>query len=746
MEQQFAVGSLNHLRNDTCNQATADFESIIFLDFVNQGHSKGHQNVTMTSKQKCNNLLTNIVIDDKDVNEVIEAIVDSAIANTDKILATSVAKKPRKMSKLIPIPDFFFHLDKIVAATHILCLDKGKTEIATHLLAVPISEYDSTNLSHIIPLEKIGVNRLRNICTFFNRKGSGNLSECLDILSAIKKEPMVIASILKIDLTERDIDRINRSKIAFRMTTLIFGCTDRSNDFGQLNKDRDRSVLELKKIEQFYIGLCNDVKNEGLKCHSLLLPYDNELLRDVYKGHLNPKDHLVLGDQHPKHPVTPITPKNAPAFLMQLVRMRNIMVKHLTKSGTHTTDAYDFTGLALKQSKKPRFVTKEALYYFYMQGDLNHTTMESFTPSLPKGVTGANYANIEMQGLTMKKQQQIAAAKNAEVQDLFKSELEERKVQRELAHARTAAKEVEKMQKQKAKDAEKEQKHKQREQEMQFAAVQHADLKRDTYIARLEASIEKLAKQQFRYVRMIEHSSKDATIEYLTEELKMVKEKKLGYEKTLQQLEQEKLASLSLKPFQLATRTPFKTVNANAPHYTLLLNRKEVDTPMFSRGLEALVYQEPETAVYQESDASSVYQKSDDFVYQEPEVLVNQEQEMLGLLEIVAGNGSFAKSDNDPPSDRDSCHYLPCHKKARVGGTPESIAGSTPESIAGSTPESIAGSTPESIDDASTSSESPYPMSLKKARIPGVPFGYEDAVDENESQPLIFLGRKGVPL
>jgi hypothetical protein len=109
-----------------------------------------------------------------------------------------------------------------------------------------------------------------------------------------------------------------------------------------LNKDRNQSVMELKKVETFYLNLCNDTNDETLQCHSLILPYEKPMLQSIYNGYLDPSNPEVLGNQHPKCPVAPILQKHAPAFLMHLVKLRNIMVKHLTKSGTHTTDAFKY--------------------------------------------------------------------------------------------------------------------------------------------------------------------------------------------------------------------------------------------------------------------------------------------------------------------------------------------------------------------------------------------------------------------
>jgi hypothetical protein len=317
------------------------------------------------------------------------------------------------------------------------------------------------------------------------------------------------------------------------------------------------------------------VNDDTLECHSVILPYEKQFLSALYRGYLDPSNHEVLGLQHPMHPVSPFTPKNAPAFLMQLVRLRNIMIKNLTKSGTHTTDAHTYTGVALKQGKKPRFVTKETLYYFYMQSDLNYTTMESFTPSLPKGITGENYAMAEIQGMTAKKQQKISAAKFDEVQELVIVELEERKLQRQEKAKCLAEKVSEKAQKVQEKISE--------DHEMSIAAAEHVDRKRNAYIAKLESSIEKLGKQQFRCVRMIDSTSKTESLNYLKAELENVKERKRGYEEMLIKLEQEKLASISLNPFLLPSRTPFKLFSDNCTPYSMLMNRSEVETPMLQQ-------------------------------------------------------------------------------------------------------------------------------------------------------------------
>jgi hypothetical protein len=675
----------------------------------------------MTMNKKTNGILTNVDSDDE-YDDIVQAIVDEAKALPEVL---PVPQKPKRASKLVPIPDYFLKLDKHMAATHILCLDKENTEVATHLSSVPLSQYNSLDPLHVIPLEKFGVNKLRNMCTFFNRMASGNLKECLALLSAVKKEPNIIAKIMEIDVTEKDIDIMNRSRHAFRMTTLIFGCKDRSEDFGNLNKDRNRTVLELKLVDNFYAKLCNDTNNQLMNCHKLILPYENPLLQDVYDAHLKPDDPEKLGIQHPMHPVSPILLKNAPAFLMFLVKLRNNMVRMLTKSGTHDTDAYEYTGLALKQGKKPRFVTKEALYYFYMQGDLNYSTMESFTPSLPKGITGANFASAESQGMTAKKQQQISAAKFDEMQSLLTVELEERKLLR-------VAKLAEKDQKQKERVAEKEYKWKAREQDMQIAAIQHADAKRDAYIVKLEVSIEKLAKQQFRCVRLIDQSSKDETVEYLKEELQNVKDKKHGYEKTLLQLEQEKMASLSSNSFPVLSRTPFKMVNDNMSTHTLLLNRANVNTPMFyddptlTNGLllnranvnTPMFYDDPTL-----TNATNV-ESSDPAIPTAGNAVIAENPSLAALLAVVAGGGSsgITNTNEIPRLNGGRMHCIPRHKKARVA------------------------TILEPTDDSSTSSDVLDLLPFKKSGVPGVPVGYEDAVDETESQPLIFLGRKGVPL
>jgi hypothetical protein len=93
------------------------------------------------------------------------------ILQQTEIPTVPTTQRKKRLSKLVSIPDYFLNLEKVIAATHILCLDKGNPEVATHLLAVPISEYDRLDVSHVIPLENFGVNRLRNICTFFNRQG-----------------------------------------------------------------------------------------------------------------------------------------------------------------------------------------------------------------------------------------------------------------------------------------------------------------------------------------------------------------------------------------------------------------------------------------------------------------------------------------------------------------------------------------------------------------------------------------------
>jgi hypothetical protein len=74
------------------------------------------------------------------------------------------------------------------------------------------------------------------------------LKECLTTISNVKREPLVIERIMQIDMSEQDLDIINCSKHAFHITTLIFGCSNRSADFGALNKDRNRTVQELKKV------------------------------------------------------------------------------------------------------------------------------------------------------------------------------------------------------------------------------------------------------------------------------------------------------------------------------------------------------------------------------------------------------------------------------------------------------------------------------------------------------------------
>lgn len=244
---------------------------------------------------------------------------------------------------------------------------------------------------------------------------------------------------------------------------------------------------------------------------------------------------------------------------------------------------------------------------------------------------------------------------------------------------------------------------------MQIAAIQHADAKRDAYIVKLEASLEKLAKQQFRCVRLLDQSSKDETIEYLKEELQNVKDKKHGYEKILLQLEQEKIASLSSNPFPLFSRTPFKTVNDNLSTHSLLLNRANIDTPMF--------YDEPML-----TDATNI-ESSDPAIHTAVNVAIAENPSLAELLAVVAGGGSsgITSTNEIPRLNRERMPYIPRHKKARVA------------------------TIPEPTDDSSTASDVLDQLPLKKSSIPGVPVGYEDAVDENESQPLIFLGRKGVP-
>jgi hypothetical protein len=194
-------------------------------------------------------------------------------------------------------------------------------------------------------------------------------------------------------------------------------------------------------------------------------------------------------------------------------------------------------------------------------------------------------------------------------------ELEERKLYREQAAARIIAKEAEKEQKQKIKNAEKDHQQQQREQEMHIAAVQHSDAKRDAYIAKLEASIEKFAKQQLRCFR-----------------------------KTLHCLELEKLASLSSNPFTLPTRTPYKSVHDNTPTYHLNMKGLEVDTPILcdqptvAKNLELLASR----------DASGI-----------------ENQSLASLLAIVAGD-SFSSIDSlNQASQPQRSHYIPRHKKAR---------------------------------------------------------------------------------
>jgi hypothetical protein len=99
--------------------------------------------------------------------------------------------------------------------------------------------------------------------------------------------------------------------------------------------NRESGSLDGASVDRCY-------QSSEYQCHSLILPYEKPMLQSIYNGYLDPSNPEVLGNQHPKCPVAPILQKHAPAFLMHLVKLRNIMVKHLTKSGTHTTDAFEY--------------------------------------------------------------------------------------------------------------------------------------------------------------------------------------------------------------------------------------------------------------------------------------------------------------------------------------------------------------------------------------------------------------------
>lgn len=614
--------------------------------------------------------------------------------------------KKKKFSKLVEVPDYFYLLKPQDAHKYLLCLDKSTPQTVTHLAAVPDGEFDPTNLSHIINLKDgIGVDRLRKMCSFFKRKASGNLKECLSLLSDVKLEPLLVAKIKEndTDAKDRDLDMINRSKILFRMTTLVFGCPERSNEFGSLNKDRSRTVIETRKTETFYKELCDDINDENLECHASLLPYENPMFSNLYDGYLS-LDNLQM--QHPKHPVSALPVNNAKAFIEQVIRLRNIMVKNMTKSGSHDADAFNFVQPALRLGKKPRFITKEALYYFYMQADMNHGTMSSFTPSLPKGVSGANFVDLEKNAVSAKRQQQIAAEKFDEMQDMFKDEMNERKAFREKF-------ESDKSVKVSIKEEQAKQRRINKERKLKLLEEQQANQMIDKYIERLEASIERFRKQELQYIKMLDRSTKSESIKCLNSSLEAVVVKIADYEEKLLLAEEQKLQSITRKASNDTNEynsphddvhlyddedvTPYQDDDDINPAYGISVNVPQIETPMLT---ERPILATKGTSVVEKSVANEV-----------PLTSNGGFSALAKSLGIEVGD-----TENHPPLNQGKKRYIPRGSKAYVPPAPQNE------------------SDVESVADLLA----PLPR-----KYPHVPIGYEDVYDERESQHLIYLGRNG---
>lgn len=127
---------------------------------------------------------------------------------------------------------------------------------------------------------------------------------------------------------------------------MCFSIPTLRKEFGDINLRHTRYIMEHKVIDAFYKNLCTHVENDKNPCNLSILPCNEPMFKDQYKAYLN-KD--KLDSQHPSGSVYEVTPARCSDSLLLLVKLRNILNKKMTESGSHDSNVYIYTKAALSE-------------------------------------------------------------------------------------------------------------------------------------------------------------------------------------------------------------------------------------------------------------------------------------------------------------------------------------------------------------------------------------------------------------
>jgi hypothetical protein len=421
-------------------------------------------------------LVTTATVVNKEVNVSTDNLDEEALYRELEIITVPEEWRRFLREKRL-LPPYFMKLSNKDAWDHLICNhpDPEQGDIVTHLLAVPLAEFDPTYPDHLLCFTKdMNVNQLRKICSKFGRKNPRTRDECRGVINQIKKEPSNVEKLKAIDLSVQNTDTLNRTRIVFRLTTHLFGVEAFRDRFSMFNKKLKRPDFEGRFIDTFYSDLREAINNNSSETNDELLPCPEASFQEQYESYLSIQS---LGLQHPSYPVIPIDARNnvlIPECISLLLRMRVVMIKNLTKSGTHDTDAFLFTMAAFRGIRKMKFISQHALYYFFMHAKANPGIMEGHSRSLPSGIAGGNFLIEDNSTIKTKKRSQME-----DIATSIQKGLEGDTMRREAIANR----------------------------KMTVWQMELVDRRRNECISELKKSISSLQKQQFKYFNLVEKAT-----------------------------------------------------------------------------------------------------------------------------------------------------------------------------------------------------------------------------------------------
>jgi hypothetical protein len=310
-------------------------------------------------------------------------------------LGASLSQKKKAPRKHHPMPKALLGIGEKDVASFVLSLEcdtnqKSETFGQEFMLAQGFNTVDEHNNPHTIDLKDLSLDHLRNLCRSIGVSHVSNLNKF-----TCRKQ---IAVWCNYQTSLKDSGLVATSyagRLTSNICRLVNVCFSNEfyDDFRKVNDRKTRMDHEMSTTNKaFWIKACDAYNCTGKDDDSLSSFETPQASSDDFATLVFPQDDIYLAalQDNPDVDLNKYDQMTPDAFrkkVVTLFKVRRLMQKNMTQSGTHDNEPWNFVEVAMKEFTG---LTKIAAYYFFMRCEANPEIDGVFQPFLDSSLKGSS--------------------------------------------------------------------------------------------------------------------------------------------------------------------------------------------------------------------------------------------------------------------------------------------------------------------------------------------------------------------